>query len=68
MRVPSKNRVAAEDLAAHRVEVLPDRSAMSLVNLNAAVPINAALGLNLLSDGSTAAAGAQQMDPITQGI
>ena len=68
MRVATKKRVEAEGLAAHRIDPLPDRSAMSLVNLNAAVPINAALGLNVLSDGSTAAAGAYQNDPITQGI
>jgi hypothetical protein len=68
MRVPQRKRTADADLAGHAVETLPDRSAMSLVNLNAAVPINAALGLNVLSDGSTAAAGAQQTDPITQGI
>ena len=68
MRVTRKNRAAGEELAKHSVDVLPDRSAMSLVNLNAAVPINAALGLNLLSDGSGAAAGAQQTDPITQCI
>jgi hypothetical protein len=48
-------------------EPLPERAAMSLVNANIAIPINAALALNVLSDGSTAAAGAAQTTPITQG-
>jgi hypothetical protein len=45
---------------------LPDREALSLVSLNAAVPINAAIAANVLSDGSTAAALASQTTPITQ--
>ena len=49
-------------------EELPERAAMSLVNANVAAPINAALALNVLSDGSTAIAAAQQTAPITQGI
>jgi hypothetical protein len=47
---------------------LPDREAMSLVNANLAAPINAAVALNALSDGSTAVAQASQTAPITQGI
>ena len=56
------------DLEAQTVEPLPDRAAMSLVNANLAAPINAALGLNALSDNSTALAGAKQTAPIGQGI
>jgi predicted peroxiredoxin len=41
-------------------EELPERAAMSLVNANVAAPINAAVALNALSDGSTAYANAQQ--------
>jgi hypothetical protein len=41
-------------------EELPERAAMSLVNANIAAPINAAVALNALSDGSTAYANAQQ--------
>jgi hypothetical protein len=41
---------------------------MSLVNANVAAPINAALALNVLSDGSAALANAQQMAPIGQSI
>jgi hypothetical protein len=47
---------------------LPDREAMSLVNANLAAPINAAVALNVLSDGSTAIADAEQTAPIQQGI
>jgi hypothetical protein len=47
-------------------EELPERAAMSLVNANVAAPINAALALNVLSDGSVAYASATQDAPITQ--
>jgi hypothetical protein len=60
--------LTALDLDALAVETLPDRAAMSLVNANVAAPINAALALNVLSDNSTAMAGATQTAPITQGI
>ena len=60
--------MTAAELDALTVEALPDRAAMSLVNANVAAPINAALALNVLSDGSTALAGAQQTAPIVQGI
>ena len=49
-------------------EPLPERAAMSLVNANLAVPINLALAANVLSDGSTAYADAQQQVPIDEGI
>jgi hypothetical protein len=45
---------------------LPDREQMSLVNANIAIPINLAAALNVLSDGSIAAAAATQTDPIDQ--
>jgi hypothetical protein len=60
--------VTAAELDALAVEALPDRAAMSLVNANVAAPINAALGLNVLSDGSAALAAAQQTAPIGQSI
>lgn len=47
-------------------EQLPGREAMSLVNANLAIPINAALALNLLSDNSQAGAVANQIGDITQ--
>jgi hypothetical protein len=48
-------------------EELPDREAMSLVNANIAVPVNAAVAANVLSDGAVAYADATQDTPITQG-
>jgi hypothetical protein len=48
-------------------EELPERAAMSLINANVAAPINAAVALNALSDGSTAYANATQTAPIVQG-
>jgi hypothetical protein len=47
-------------------ETLPERSAMSLITANVAAPINAAIALNALSDGSVAYATATQTAPITQ--
>jgi len=48
-------------------EELPDREAMSLVNLNLAAPINAAVAANVLSDGAIAYVDADQIGDITQG-
>ena len=56
------------DLEAQPVTELPYRDTLSLVNLNAAVPINLAAALNVLSDGSAALAGANQTTPINQGM
>ena len=56
------------EFEARAVSQLPDREAMSLVNANVAAPINLAAALNVLSDNSTALAGAQQTAPIIQGI
>ena len=57
-----------EELDTLAGEALPERAAMSLVNANVAAPINAALALNVASDGSTAGALATQDTPITQSI
>jgi len=62
-----KRQLTRAEIEAQAVE-LPDREAMSLVNANLAAPINLAAALNVLSDNSTAVAGAQQFAPITQGI
>ena len=56
----------AELQAQQQATELPDREAMSLVNANLAIPINLAAALNVLSDGSIAAAVAQQTTPIDQ--
>jgi hypothetical protein len=47
-------------------EELPERAAMSLVNANIAIPINAAIAANVLSDNATAIAGAAQTGQISQ--
>ena len=56
------------DLEQQEMTELPNREAMSLINANLAIPINLTLAANVLSDGSIAAAGAQQNTPIGQGI
>jgi hypothetical protein len=53
-------QLTREELNALAGEELPERAAMSLVNANVAAPINAAIALNVLSDGSTAYANATQ--------
>ena len=58
------SREELEELAG---EQLPERAAMSLINANLAIPVNAAVAANVLSDGSTAWADATQQTPIDQG-
>ena len=58
--------LSKEELQQEVGEQLPGREAMSLVNANLAIPINAALALNLLSDNSQAGAIANQIGDITQ--
>jgi predicted peroxiredoxin len=53
-------KLTREELNEMAGEELPERAAMSLVNANVAAPINAAVALNALSDGSTAYANATQ--------
>ena len=61
-----RQELTPEELAQQESSELPERDAMSLVNANLAVPVNLAAALNVLSDGSTAGAGAVQQDPIDQ--
>jgi len=56
-----------EEIEAQDAAELPDREAMSLINANIAIPVNAAIAANVLSDGATAYANAIQTDQITQG-
>jgi|ERR671933_1425928 hypothetical protein len=56
------------DIEQQEMTELPNREAMSLVNANLAIPVNLGLAANVLSDGSIAAAAAQQNTPIGQGI
>jgi hypothetical protein len=56
-----------EELEQLTGEELPERAAMSLINANLAIPINAAVAANVLSDGAIAYADATQDTPIDQG-
>jgi hypothetical protein len=58
--------ISQDELQHQSGQELPDREAMSLINLNVAAPINAAVAANVLSDGSIAYANAQQLNDITQ--
>jgi hypothetical protein len=60
--------ITRNELESQLISELPDRAEMSLVNANVAAPINLALAANVLSDGSTAAADAAQVNYIPQGI
>jgi hypothetical protein len=59
--------LTSEELEGQNAEELPDREEMSLVNANIAVPVNAAVAANVLSDGSNAGAVANQGNEIPQG-
>jgi hypothetical protein len=59
-------KLSREELEELTGEPLPERAAMSLVNANIAIPINAAIAANVLSDGAIAYADAAQTTPIDQ--
>ena len=61
-----KHDLTVELLESQGVVALPERQALSLVNANIAAPINAAVALNVLSDGSVAYANAEQTADIIQ--
>jgi hypothetical protein len=60
-------RLSREELNKLAGEELPERAAMSLVNANVAIPINAAIAANVLSDNAIAYADAAQDAAIDQG-
>jgi len=60
-------KVTPEELRELAGEELPERAAMSLINANIAIPVNAAIAANVLSDGAIAYADATQNTPIDQG-
>ena len=62
----SNDELTPDELESETGEELPDREAMSLVDLNAAAPVNVAAALNVLSDDSVAYANAEQTADITQ--
>ena len=63
---PEFRPLTREELIELAGEELPERAAMSLVNANLAIPINAAVAANVLSDGAIAVADAAQTTPIDQ--
>jgi hypothetical protein len=66
IKKPKPQSLTDEELQAQDAEQLPNREQMSLVNANLALPINAAIAANVLSDGSMAYASATQTTPIDQ--
>jgi hypothetical protein len=52
--------MSREELEKHDAEQLPEREEMALVNANIAVPVNAAVAANVLSDDAVAYAEATQ--------
>jgi hypothetical protein len=58
--------LSEDELEQQQAEELPDREAMSLINANLAIPVNAAIAANILSDGSNAGAAATQAGQIGQ--
>jgi hypothetical protein len=63
-----KSELSVEELEAQTGEQVPDREEMSLVDLNVAAPVNAAVAANVLSDGSVAYADATQTNYIDQSL
>lgn len=61
-----QGELSEEELAEEGAAELPDREAMSLINANIAIPVNAAVAANVLSDGATAYADAAQEAGIDQ--
>jgi len=59
-------KISRAELDAMAGEPLPERAAMSLINANLAVPVNAAVAANVLSDHAVAGANAVQSSPIGQ--
>jgi hypothetical protein len=62
----NEKALSPEELENQEAAELPEREAMSLINLNAAVPVNAAIAANVLSDNSVAWADATQEGTIDQ--
>ncbi len=62
------DELSKEELEEQGSEQLAEREEMSLVNLNLAAPVNAAVAANVLSDDSVAYANAEQTADIDQSI
>jgi hypothetical protein len=62
----TRQELSTDEIENQTAEELPEREEMSLANLNLAIPINAGIAANVLSDGATAAGTASQGTPIDQ--
>ena len=60
------DELTPEELESQSGERLPAREAMSLIDANVAIPVNAAVAANVLSDDSIAYANAEQDVDIDQ--
>jgi hypothetical protein len=66
MPTNKKPDVTPEELDDETGEEIPDREAMSLIDANVAVPVNAAVAANVLTDRSSAGSNADQSGTIPQ--
>ena len=66
MSEAERSELTPGELESESGEELPGREVMSLVDANVAIPINAAVAANVLSDGATAYADAAQDAAIDQ--
>jgi len=66
--VEDRTQLSLDAVETEQALELPTRELLSLVNANLALPINAALSANVLSDGAAALSSAQQNAPINQGM
>ena len=66
IRKRDEAELSTQELDELQAETLPDRENMSLIDANVAVPVNAAVSANVLSDHSTATSSAHQNAPIHQ--
>ncbi len=57
-----------DELNGLEIAELPEREVMSLANINAFIPINAAVAANVLSDGAASIANANQAAGAQQGM
>jgi hypothetical protein len=64
--IQNNEELTKEELEGQTGEELADREAMSLVDLNLAAPVNAAVAANVLSDDAVAYANAEQTADIDQ--
>ena len=65
-KIENTEGLTKEELQKQSAEELGEREEMALVNANVAVPVNAAIAANVLSDGAVAYADAAQDAAIDQ--